>query len=142
VKDFLYYVSNKSVKKQLPDINTARATAKDCFDRITMAKNILNAEKPKYVLENAYESIRELIDAILFLEGYKSYSHEASVAYLLILGFSITETMTVDRLRIIRNGIKYYGEDATKQDAEQAIKTAEKVISKLLKMKKELKPEA
>ncbi|MDO8661482.1 MAG: HEPN domain-containing protein [Candidatus Woesearchaeota archaeon] len=103
-----------------------------------MAKYILNSEKPKYVLENAYEAIRELIDAILFL-GYKSYSHEAAVAYLVNLGFSVTETMAVDRLRKMRNGIKYYGEDTTPKEAEHALKTAEEVISKLLKLKTELK---
>jgi len=139
MKEFSYFVANKSVKRQPPDMNIAKAAARDSSERLQMAKNIMGAQKPKYVLENAYEAARELIDAILFLNGYKSYSHEASVSYLLDLGFSIAEAMKLDRLRKQRNGIKYYGENATKDDAMEALKLSEEIIKKLLKKRPELR---
>lgn len=139
MKDFSFFIAKKDVKKQRPDINLAKATTRDSIERLEMARNIINSQKPKYVLENAYESVRELIDAILSLEGYKSYSHEASVAYLARLGFSISEIARIDLLRRKRNGIKYYGEEVTKEEAEESIKTAEEFIGKLLNKRTELK---
>ena len=139
MKEFEFFVENKSVKKQRPDLNLAKASAGEGIERIAMAKSIFSSQKPKYALENAYEAVREVIDAILYLEGYKSYSHEASVAYLLKLGFSISEAKAVDRLRQKRNGIKYYGEDSTKDEATEALKTAEIIINKLLSKKQVLK---
>ncbi|MBI4016460.1 MAG: HEPN domain-containing protein [Candidatus Aenigmarchaeota archaeon] len=138
MKEFAFFVQNGSVKKQAPDVHTAKATAKDCLERLELAKNILRTQKPKYCLENSYEAIRELIDAVLFLEGYKSFSHEASVSHLQNLGFSFFQVAQVDRLRKQRNGIKYYGEDATQKEAEEAIVLAEKTIKELLRKKPEL----
>lgn len=139
MKDFSFFVEKRDVKKQSPDINIAKATAKDSIERLELAKSIINSQKPKYVLENAYESIRELIDAILFLDGYKSYSHEASVTYLIKLGFSISDVMKVDLLRRKRNGIKYYGEEANKKEAEESLKIASEFVQKLLNKREELK---
>lgn len=139
MKEFEFYVDSKSVRKQAPDLNLAKATARDSLERLQMAKSILKTQKPKYALENAYEAARELIDALLFLEGYKSYSHEASIAYLAKLGFSISEIAGADRLRKKRNGIKYYGEDATVEEAEEAINIAAQITRKLLEKKPELK---
>jgi len=85
MKDFEFYVTNKLIRKQLSDINLAKATAKDSVERLKLSKDIKDTQKPKYALENAYESIRELIDAILYLDGYKSYTHEGSIAYLKII---------------------------------------------------------
>lgn len=139
MKEFPYFVKINAVKRQSPDIHLAKATAIESRDRMQMAKSIFGVQKSKYVLENAYEAVRELIDSILFLEGYKSYSHEASVAYLSQLGFSESQINHVDRLRRKRNGIKYYGEDATSEEAENALKTAEETIKKLLEKKPALK---
>ncbi len=132
MKEFAYFLATKDVKKQSSDVHLAKSTAKDSVDRLEMAQAILLTQKPKYVLENAYESTRELIDAILYAEGYKSYSHEASVSYLLNIGFSIKEAEIVDWLRRKRNGIKYYGEDVELNDAKEAIKIAKATNEKLM----------
>lgn len=139
MKDFDFFLTTNAVKKQHPDLHLAQATARESLDRLEMAKSILHSQKPKYALENAYEAMRELIDAILFLQGYKSYSHEASVAYLINLGFSEGETGQVDRLRKRRNSIKYYGEDASLKEAKEAVATAEMMITKLFQKKPNLK---
>lgn len=123
----------KAVKKQTQDLHQARALVRESRERLHMAKMIASTQKQKYVLENAYESIREFIDAIMIADGYKSYSHEASVAYLLQLGFPISDAMNVDRLRKLRNGIKYYGEDVTNEEAGASLKIAEEMIKKLAK---------
>ena len=133
MKEFKYYLEKKAVKKQTPDANTARATATAGIERMKFAKILLKNHKPKFVLENSYESIREYLDAILYLKGYKSYSHEATISYILEIGLSLSEANQIDILRKQMHGIKYYGEQTTKKEASQAIKTAENIINKLRK---------
>jgi len=83
VKEFEFFLKKGNVKKQSPDRNLSLSTFNESLDRINMAKNILKKEKSKYVLENAYEAMREAADAVLYLDGFKSFSHEASIIYLL-----------------------------------------------------------
>ncbi len=139
MKEFKYYIIKKSVKKQAPDANTAKATARTAIERISFAKSIINTHKSKFVLENAYESAREYLDAILYLKGYKSYSHEATIAFAHENGLTITEAKTLDNLRKQRHGIKYYGEETTNEEAILAIQLAEKTIRKLSEKFPELK---
>ena len=139
MKDFEFYVKETSIRKISPDLNLAKSLAKDSVERLESSKKMIKFLKPKYALENAYESIREMIDAILEYDGYKSYSHEGSISYMLKLGFSISEVNRIDLLRKARNGIKYYGEDASENEAKQAINSAEEIIKKLLEKRIKLK---
>ena len=137
MKEFGFFVSKGEVKKQSPDRNLATATFKDSEERLMLAKSLQSIAKAKYVLENAYEAMREAADSVLYNEGFKSFSHEASIVYLLKKGFSESDIAEFDRFRRIRNGIKYYGGDCEKPDAEETIKLAEKIIAKI---KEILKP--
>ena len=131
VKDFEFFLKKGDVKKQNPDKNLAFSTFKDSLERIEFAKQLLNKAKQKYVLENAYEAMREAADSTLYLRGFKSFSHEASIVYLFKEGFNDKDIIEFDRFRKIRNGIKYYGKDCEISDAEQAIQLAGKIINKL-----------
>lgn len=131
VKDFEFFLKKEDVKKQSPDKNLAYSTFKDSLERIEFAKQLVHKAKSKYVLENAYESMREAADSVLYLRGFKSFSHEASILYLFKEGFNEQDIMEFDRFRRIRNGIKYYGKDCDLSDAEQAIQLADKIINKI-----------
>ena len=131
MKDFDFFISKGEVKKQRPDNNLAMATFRDSVERLSLAKSLQTMAKAKYVLENAYESMREAADSILYSEGIKSYSHEASIVYLLKKGFNESDVTEFDRFRKIRNGIKYYGSDCDESDAEAAIKLAEKIVNRI-----------
>lgn len=137
MRSFEYYVEKGDVKKQSPNKNLSAATYAECLDRLALAKSIFVKEKPKYVLENAYEAMREAADAILYLEGYKSYSHEASIVYLMKKGFTERDIFQLDRLRKIRNDIKYYGKDCDKEDARDALALADKFLPQIKKLLKE-----
>ena len=96
-----------------------------------MAKRIINSEPPKFALENAYEAIREMADAYLYKDGFKSFSHEASIIYLEKLKMPASLVAKADWLRKRRIGIKYYGEDATMEEAQEAILIAEEMFKRL-----------
>ena len=134
VKEFEFFLKKGNVKKQSPDRNLSLSTFNESLDRINMAKNILKKEKSKYVLENAYEAMKEAADAILYFDGFKSFSHEASIIYLLKKGFSEKEINEFDRFRKIRNDIKYYGKDCNEDDAVKALELSEKIINKVRRL--------
>jgi len=131
VKEFQFFLEKGEVKKQSPDLNLSKATLNEGMERLDFAKSILPFSKPKYILENAYEAMREGADSILYREGYKSFSHEASIVYLLKKGFSTQDILEFDRFRKIRNSIKYYGKDCEKEDALLSLKLAEKILAKI-----------
>ncbi len=104
---------------------------KNSLERLALAQRLLKIEDPKYALENAYEAVREYLDAALVKQGVKSSSHEATVAYLSELGFPLLDLVIVDNLRQQRHTIKYDGGEATREEAENAIAAAERIIGKL-----------
>ena len=73
VKDFEFFLNKGDVKKQSPDENLSKATLKDSLERLELSKSLLNKVKAKYVLENAYDAMREATDSILYKEGFKSF---------------------------------------------------------------------
>ena len=131
MKEFEFFIKKGNVKKQSPDKNLSISTFKESLDRLELAKQLTGKVKPKYILENSYEAMREAADALLYSEGFKSYSHEASIRYLLNKDFNESEITEFDRFRKIRNSIKYYGGDCDLTDAESALKLAKNIIQKI-----------
>lgn len=60
------------------------------------------------VLSLSYESLREILEAMCLVEGYKVYSHEAFTSYLSKLKED-NIAVEFDRFRKLRNGVNYYG---------------------------------
>ncbi len=63
------------------------------------------------IVEGYYEVIKELLTALMCLDGYKTNSHEALIAYLhkFYAEFDDYEIDFMDTLRRIRNKIDYAG---------------------------------
>ena len=132
MKDFEYYINEKEVKIQSPNKIQSLSifnAAKERFQRANRFPKI--KEEAKYILEDSYDSIREACDALLIKDGYKSYSHVASIVYLRKFKFEENIIRKIDRLRQLRNGIKYYGENVDLKDAIDALDIAEKIIKKI-----------
>ena len=141
MRDFDSFVQEGDVKKQAPDTNLSDSLIKDCIRRLEFAKSSpLTEENAKYVYENTYESLREAADAVLFLQGYKSFSHEATVAFIQRFDeFTVREISGFDRMRIKRNGMKYYGKSCSADDAKEAMEFAESLIKKLAALQRKLR---
>jgi hypothetical protein len=104
------FVKLGKVKKVKRDMARAKSIIGEAEHRLKFYKKIqITSESANYIVENMYDVIREFIDAKLISEGYKTYSHEATVSYLKILGFSDYEVKFADELRLIRHKTKYYG---------------------------------
>ena len=80
-----------------------------------------------------YDAIRDILDALLAADGYKSYSHEASIAYLRKYSFEDSTLQELDDFRYLRNSSKYYGRDVSEENASGIMgfygKYSEKIVS-------------
>ena len=109
MKNFNYYITEGKVKKSFTDIELAKSLIKDALERKKIIPLLDVKLMPKIVYENAYDVIRDLLDAILAIDGYKSYSHEASISYLKNYNFDEIMMLKIDGFRYERNSSKYYG---------------------------------
>ncbi len=134
--NFEYFVEKGDVKMQSVDENLANALKKESLERIHFVRRLIkNLENPKYIVENIYDLLRELIEAKLAADGFKSYSHEATIIYLRkFKDFTDAEIKFLDELRKIRNGLKYYGKTIEKDKAQKVVEFMESLVPKLKKL--------
>ena len=86
------------------------------------------------IVEDYYETIKELITAILFIDGYKTLSHKDLIEYLSLNykgKFNSADLGLIDQLRKLRNGIVYYGESIESSYIKRNKGHINEVISKL-----------
>ncbi|MBL7160658.1 MAG: hypothetical protein ISS93_02265 [Candidatus Aenigmarchaeota archaeon] len=132
MRDFGYFVSKGDVKKVSKDIALARSLMEAAKDRLAFAKSQpANERAARFVLEEAYEAVREALDAKLALDGYKSYSHEAPIAYIKNKGLSEGEAHAINHFRFLKNRTKYYGKRVSVADSREAVSMAEKMLPKI-----------
>jgi hypothetical protein len=118
MKDFNYYLEEGYARRVKKDLELAKSLK---IDAIKRAKNVLQLDIDKFskiIFENIYDSLRELLDSVLAIDGYKSYSHEASIAYLKN-EMEDSVLVVLDEFRYKRNSSKYYGKEIDTEDAKK-----------------------
>lgn len=134
MKPFEFYLQNKDVRKISPDLALAKSLVKDMFNRAEIIATLDIKKFAKIIFENIYDALRDFCDALLIIDGYKSYSHEASIAYLKICNFSEEDIASLDIFRYRRHGSKYYGKEISVQDAKEIKKFYLEHINKIKSM--------
>ena len=119
MKDFEYYLHEKEVRIASVNLELAKSLVQDMNSRIKDSLKLDSSQFPKIVFENLYDALRDFSDAVLAVRGYKSYSHQASIAFLQKETFSWIEVNEMDAFRYKRNGSKYYGQKIYPADAEE-----------------------
>lgn len=137
MKPFEYYLNSKDVRKIGKNIVLAKSLINDIKIRLKENWNENEQEKPKTIFENIYDALRDFCDALLAKDGFKSYSHEASISYLSKYNFSVAEISELDRFRFIRNGSKYYGRLINLEDVKNIKEFYLKIKDKINKIRKE-----
>jgi len=127
---------------------TARKTSVDK----EMAKSLLNLQdsniKSQDMLELneitasskfslSYDAIRELLEAISILKGYKIYNHECYTYFIKEILKDDEVSYNFDEFRKKRNSVKYYGE---KIDPDQAMLIINNIKKDIAKLKAHLYP--
>lgn len=133
MKEFQEFVANGDVRKGMRDIALARSLREFSEKRIKFAKLMHLDEQSAFITyEMMYDALRELIDSLLALEGYKSYSHVASIAYLQkFREISPAEIAKLDNAREKRNLAKYYAKPVTLAEVKDILALYSTITPKL-----------
>jgi len=103
-----------STSDKVMKIRPDREMAKALLRLVEMREKDVAAKDPQFstlIVEGYYEMVKELITAIMAIDGYKTLSHELLVGYLAAHydEFSMGEITRIDQLRKTRNDIAYRG---------------------------------
>jgi len=135
VHDFEYYLKNKLVKKSSKDVEEAKALSRRAGERLKYVRaQEITDENAAFIFEDVYEAMREAIQSLMAIEGFKPYSHEVLVSFLnkfYSAEFSSHEINSFDRYRIIRNNVVYRASSVNKRETERALEFALEIIAKI-----------
>lgn len=122
---------------EISKVSKDKEKAKSLLDLIGLREKKLNLLDKKdsstLIVEAYYEIIKELITAIMSIDGYKTLSHELLVSYLakFYKEFSMFEINIIDQLRKTRNDIAYRGIMVNPGYLDRNEKTILNIIQKL-----------
>ena len=121
MKDFNYYIKQGDVRKTTRDLSLAESLIKRSNENASYVLKLeLTNEGASIVFKTIYDSLREAVDAILILEGYRSYSHQASIIFLKKFNELSEEDLNkLDNFRIKRNNSLYYGKSITLDETKE-----------------------
>lgn len=134
IGSFEHYVKTGKVKKKTPDPEEARALLNQAQDRLDYIKGKEITEKTaKFVFEDAYEAVREAAQALMSKEGYKPYSHEATISFVKEFhgkDFTPEEIAEFDHFRELRHDSVYRAAQVLPEDAKDCIAFAKRFVKK------------
>ena len=80
-----------------------------------------------------YDVLRETLEAIAIMRGYKIYNHECYTYFLKEILKESTWVDEFDNFRIIRNDLNYYAKDITAAEAKPILEEMKELQEKLSK---------
>lgn len=102
-----------TINKVTPDKEKAKSLYKMALHTYSMIKTIEEDKFPSNIIKEYYDIIRQFIDILLLLQGYKTFgegSHEECISFSHKQGkLTTTEYILADELRKLRNRIAYDG---------------------------------
>jgi len=134
MKKFEFYLNEKVVKKISSDPSLANFLLADAKERFSQSIKLKLKEFNKIIFENVYDSLRNILDALLAINGFKSYSHEASIAFLQKFNIEESIILELDNFRYQRNSSKYYGKNISLESTTEIINFYNKYSEKLIKL--------
>ncbi len=118
-KDCLDSLTAKSVK---PDENIIKSLIKMSKNKLDSESRLgMNSITAASKLSLAYDSLRELLEALALKNGYKIYNHECYTAFLKEVLKQSEKGYEFDGIRKIRNAVNYYGKDITTEESAKTI---------------------
>jgi uncharacterized protein (UPF0332 family) len=119
-----------------PDIDMIASLIKSSRNKLESGgKLTMNDVTASSKLSLAYDSLRELLEALALKNGYKVYNHECYSAFLKEVMNESFQADEFDEVRKIRNAVNYYGKEISPNEANEIIARIKKLrifISNLL----------
>lgn len=123
------------------DKERAKDLLKMAYERLELLK-LIPKDKAFKIVEEYYEIIKELLTAIMYIDGYKTLSHVKLLEYFSSHYKQLheTEIRLIDTLRKFRIGIVYYGRKISQDfllnnedDIKKIVKTLVRLVENKIK---------
>lgn len=123
IERFRFYLDENLVRKASPSREMAAALMERAHARFEYVRGQnVSKDNATFVFEGAYEALREAVQALMELKGYKPYSHEAHISFLKEFhDFPEHALATFDRFRILRNKSVYGAAQISVETCKEAI---------------------
>ena len=131
IETFNYYLENNLVKRVPVNPDIIGALLKRAEIRLKLASQQPSEEEAPLVFEQVYESMREAAQALLQKQGFKPFSHEALVAFMIENKFNPATINMFNKYRILRNKSVYEAAEISVDKCKEAKSFAEKFIPKI-----------
>jgi len=128
--DWQECIKKRIVKDVSQDMSMISGLKMIIEDKVS-SSNILPEENYYSKITLIYDALRIILECIALKAGYKIYNHECYTPFLKEIMNLPQEADSFDRLRVIRNGINYYGRQITKEEAVEIIEDVKELIDKL-----------
>lgn len=126
------FITEGKVKRAAKDIAMAKALLRNALDELKYIDDLeVSDASASILMRNYYDILRRILEAIASLEGYMIYSHEAFTYFLRERGEGIISAK-FDRFRKIRNGISYYGQTISAEEAGANVEEMKNMINTLI----------
>lgn len=130
---------NREIFRISKDKMRAKALFEMAKERLELLK-LIPKDKPYKIIEEYYEIIKELLTAVMYLDGYKTLSHVKLIEYFSshYKELDTQKLKLIDTLRKFRIGIVYYGKRISQDfliNYEGEIKEVIKILLKFVRKK-------
>jgi uncharacterized protein (UPF0332 family) len=122
---------SKVVKQDKIRANSLLNSSKQAI--ITARTIPLNKDSLKSIFRELYEGLRQQLEAIGYLKGYKFNSHECISYFISDILADKKAAIQFDRYRKLRNGINYYGDDIEETTVKEALRDIPILMKRLEK---------
>jgi hypothetical protein len=118
----------KKISVDLELVNSLKQTSKDKFASASLLE--LNETTASSIITLYYDSLRELLEAIAIMQGYKIYNHDCYSCFLAEILSEKDLSDRFDPIRKLRNSINYYGKRLSLEEAKTIIDDIKESIKK------------
>jgi hypothetical protein len=129
--------NKKIVKSVKPDTGMIKSLIKSSENRWKSENELVMSDvTASSKLSLAYDSLREILEALALKNGYKIYNHECYTAFLKEIIKESDKGDEFDDIRKIRNAVNYYGKEISVEETEMItarIKSLRTFVFNLLK---------
>ncbi len=129
---FKDFIDKELVRRTSKDIALVKSLINNIKrDMVFLDSLEINENSSRKIMANYYDSLREVLEAISIMDGFKIYSHEAFTYFLKEKGEEVL-SIKFDRFRKIRNLINYYGKDISIEETKDNIEEIKNMIKSLI----------
>lgn len=133
-----FLLKNKKIIKKSPDREIAKSIMSSSKDTVeTQLEKAITEKNATSVFREVYEALRQLGDALWWIEGYEAQTHDASMEIIKTAEFLAPEqkvkTLNLDRFKAIRHDINYRGFRVSISQAQEIINLWNSIGKSILK---------